>query len=60
MKGWRTIAVNVGIAAATGGLQAAANINWIETVGPTWAMGIVAAINIGLRAITTSPIGKKY
>ncbi len=60
MKGWRTIAVNVGLAAATGGLQAAANINWIDAVGPTWAMVAVAAINIGLRAITTSPVGKKY
>lgn len=60
MKGWRTIAVNVGLAAATGGLQAAANINWIDVVGPTWAMGIIAAVNIGLRAITTSPVGKKY
>ena len=60
MKGWRTIAVNVGLAAATGGLQAAANINWIDAVGTTWAMIAVAAINIGLRAITTSPVGKKY
>lgn len=59
IKGWRTVAVNVGIAAGTAGLHALAGVNWIELVGPTWSMLIVAAINIALRAVTTSPIGKK-
>lgn len=58
MKGMRTVAVNVGIAALTAALQELAGVNWVEAVGPVWAMAVVAAINIGMRAITTTAIGK--
>lgn len=59
MKGWRTVGVSVGLVAGTAALQDLAKVDWVNMVGPIWSMGIVAAINIGLRAITTSPIGKR-
>ena len=58
MKGWRTVAINAGIAAATGALQYLAGVNWVEHVGEFWAITIVTAINGYLRYITTTPIGQ--
>lgn len=57
MKGWRTIAVNCAIAVV--GVLAA--VNWSDVAGAEYA-GLVAAgisiVNMGLRAITTTPIGQ--
>jgi len=58
MKGYRTIIVNALIAAATGALQYGAGVNWIEAVGPTWSALIITGINVALRLITTTPVGK--
>lgn len=58
MKGFRTVIINVLIVMITAGLQHLAGINWIELVGPTLAAVIVAAVNIALRAVTTTAIGK--
>lgn len=58
MKGWRTLAFNV-LAAALGVLQAT---DFTPLLPPEylWLTGIiVAVVNIGLRAITTTPVGKK-
>lgn len=60
IKGWRTVAVSVGLVAGTAALEELAKIDWVNMVGPIGAMAIVAGINIGLRAITTSPIGKRW
>lgn len=57
-EGWRTIAVSVAIAAGTAALSKLAGINWVDIVGPTWAIGIVSAINIAMRMITTTPVGE--
>ena len=57
--GWRTVALNLGIAALTAVLSKAAGINWAEMVGPSWSVAVMAAINIGMRIITTTPVGVK-
>jgi hypothetical protein len=59
MKGWRTIAINVGIAAGTAALGVLAGIDWTKEVGGTAAVIIIAAVNIATRVITTGPIGQK-
>lgn len=57
MKGWRTIAINCAV--AVGGVLAA--VTWSDHV-PTEYAGIVATgvalFNMGLRAITNTPIGR--
>lgn len=58
MKGLRTVIFNVLIAALAGALPVIAGIDWTQYVSPTVAMVIVAAANVGLRAITSTPIGK--
>jgi hypothetical protein len=59
MKGWRTLLVNIGLAIlpvlqATG----AADIG-LSGLGATVYGAVVAVANIGLRIITTGPIGTK-
>ncbi|WP_230531117.1 hypothetical protein [Microvirga roseola] len=61
MKGYRTIAVNAGIAALTAGVGYLANIDW-NSVDPRAAIvapGIVALLNIGLRFVTSTPVGRR-
>lgn len=58
MKGWRTLAINAGIAAGTALLQWAAGVNWVDYVGEVYAVLIVALVNGGLRLMTTTPVGK--
>lgn len=58
MKGYRTIIVNAIIAAGTAGLTNLLDVDWVSAVGSTLAIGIVAAINMGLRWITTTPVLK--
>lgn len=58
MKGFRTIIVNAGIAAATAGLKYLLDINWVEVVGPVLSVAIIAGINMGLRFLTDTPVFK--
>lgn len=58
MKGYRTVAVNTGIAAGTAALNVLAGVDWVSLVGPHWAVAAVAIANIGLRIITTTPVRK--
>lgn len=57
MKGWRTIIINCVV--AVGGVLAA--VTWSDYVPAEYA-GLVATgvalLNMGLRAITTTPAGK--
>ena len=57
-KGLRTVLVNAGIASATAALNEFAHVDWVEMVGPVWAVVIITAVNVGLRVITTTPIGR--
>jgi hypothetical protein len=59
MKGYRTLLINLGLAVAPV-LEAtnAVDIGLTGTGASIYAL-IVTLINIGLRVITTTPIGKK-
>ena len=57
LTGLKTLLVNGGIVVATAGLQWAAGINWVEYVGPNWAVLIVTGVNIALRFVTKGPVG---
>lgn len=58
MKGWKTVLFNglgvIGVSLLTW----ATGINWTDYVSPTVAGIIIGAANIGLRLITTTPVGK--
>jgi hypothetical protein len=59
MKGFRTLALNGAVVIGTAALTWAAGVDWTQYVSPTAAMMILAAANMGLRLITTTPIGSK-
>ncbi len=58
VKGWKTLLWNGGFAAVVGLLTYLAGVDWTMHVDPTIAMFLVAAVNVGLRVVTTTPIGK--
>jgi hypothetical protein len=58
LKGFRTIIVNALLAGSVPVLDSLASVNWVELLGPTGAMVAVAAINIVMRMITTTPVGQ--
>ena len=52
MKGWRTIAVNVAVILAAGAAH------WgFDLPVETWETLVLAAVNLALRFITTTPVG---
>lgn len=59
MKGYRTLLVNLGLAIAP--VLEATNAIDLGLTGTGAAIygAVVAIINIGLRVITTTPVGKK-
>lgn len=59
MKGYRTLLINLGLAIAPV-LEAthAVDLGLDGTAAQVYGL-VVAVINIGLRAVTTTPIGKK-
>jgi hypothetical protein len=64
-KGFRTLLINGGLALAAGLLVVSdqfSGLNWLPFVGAKWAPIAVIAVNclnIWLRYITTTPVGKK-
>jgi hypothetical protein len=58
VKGWKTLAVNVGLASGVAGLTYLAGVDWTQYVSPNVALIGAAAVNVLLRVITTSPIFK--
>lgn len=58
MKGWRTIIVNCAVAV----VGVLASVSWPDVVGVEYA-GIAATavsiVNMGLRLVTTTPIGQR-
>jgi hypothetical protein len=59
MKGWRTIGINIILVGGVGLLEFLLEIDWTAVVDPSTAVIIIAIINLGLRLITTSAVGKK-
>jgi hypothetical protein len=58
-KGWRTLAVNAGIAGAAGLLGFLVDVDWTTIVDPSLGIMLVAGINGLLRLITTTGVGLK-
>jgi len=57
LKGWRTIALGLIMAVAPTGLTYLAGVDWTSLVGPNVAMAFGGAIMIGMRIITSTPVG---
>jgi hypothetical protein len=58
MKGLRTLALNGATVVGAAALTWAVGVDWTQYVSPTAAVIIVAAANMGLRLVTTTPVGK--
>ncbi len=58
MKGWKTLCFNFFIAVAPSALTYLAAVHWDQYVNPNIAFAIVGLIGMGLRAVTTTPVGK--
>ena len=59
MKGFRTLILNGATVVGAAALTWAVGVDWTQYVSPTAAIIIVAGANMGLRVITTSPVGKR-
>jgi hypothetical protein len=59
LKGWRTLGFNLLIILLPITVTYLAGVNWSDYLSPTWALIITGAANLGLRVVTTGPIGEK-
>lgn len=59
MKGWKTIIAGAAMVVIPPLLTYAAGIDWTAIVGPNLAMVIAGGVTIGLRLVTTTPVGTK-
>lgn len=59
LKGWKTIGFNLLLVIIPPGLTYLAGVDWTKLLSPTWAPVIVGAIGLGLRIVTTTPVGTK-
>ena len=59
MKGYRTLAVNAGMAGGAAILHYLAGVDLNQYVGPTGALIGAGVINLALRFLTTTPVGQK-
>ena len=59
MKGYKTLAVNAATVVGVALLTWVGGVDWTQYVSPSVAMIILGAANIGLRVITTTPVGAK-
>jgi hypothetical protein len=60
MKGFRTILLNTGIVAGTASLNYLGNYDWTAHVGAVGALSIVSCLNIFMRFLTTTAVGKAH
>ncbi|MBY6243869.1 hypothetical protein [Methylosinus sp. Sm6] len=58
LKGYRTLLINAVFAALPALLSWAVGVNWSDYVSAPAAVAIISIANMGLRVITTTPIGK--
>jgi lysozyme len=58
MKGYRTIVVGLALALGPAALQYLGAVDWAQLIGPTGAFFVSGLIAIGMRAITSTPVGK--
>lgn len=58
MKGWKTVTVNI-LAAVLPVLETMDMTNVLDEKGFAIYGGVLAIINLGLRMVTTTPVGKR-
>jgi hypothetical protein len=58
MKGFRTIAVGFAMAIGPAALTYLLGLDWTKLVGPNAALFVAGLLQIGMRVITTTPVGK--
>jgi hypothetical protein len=58
IRGYRTLAVNFGIAIGMAALGWAGSVDWSQHLDPTTAAIVVTVVNIALRFVTTTPVGQ--
>lgn len=58
MKGFRTVLYGLALVIIPPALTYLAGIDWTQYVSPNIAIAITGAITLGLRILTTTPIGK--
>ncbi|MDE2102516.1 MAG: hypothetical protein KGL39_35040 [Patescibacteria group bacterium] len=58
MKGYRTIFVGLLLAIGPAALQYLGGVDWNSLIGPSGAFVVAGMIQIALRFITTTPVGK--
>lgn len=59
MTGFRTLIANGLMVVIVALLHWATGIDWTQYVSPTVALVLAGVVNIGLRLITTTKVGKK-
>ena len=59
MKGYRTLIANGAMVIGAALLSWASNVDWTQHVSPTAAVIVMGVVNIGLRFVTTGPVGTK-
>lgn len=59
MKGYRTILVGLATAIGAPALQYIGAIDWSQYLSPTSALVVSGILQIGMRLITTGPVGDK-
>ena len=59
MTGFKTLIWNAMLVVAGALLPYLSGVDWTQYVSPTYAVIIVAVVNVALRIFTTTPIMKK-
>jgi hypothetical protein len=58
MKGFRTVAIGLAIAIGPAAITYLLGLDWTSLIGPNAALFVVGLLQIGMRMITTTPVGK--
>lgn len=58
MKGFRTVAIGFLIAVGPAAITYLLGLDWTNLIGPNAALFVVGLLQIGMRLVTTTPVGK--
>ena len=50
LTGWKTVLFNIGVAISIPALNVLVDVNWVDLVGPTYAVAAVAAVGVAIVA----------
>lgn len=60
LTGWKTVLFGLAVAVGPGALDYLGGVNWTSIGISPGVAGILGAVIVGLRAVTSTPIGKKF